>query len=76
MQDMIDFSQPLAGMQSAESTVNRVATKVASSGFNGDQVDLSQEAVSLMSAQNDFASNVKVVQTMDEMNQSLLDITV
>lgn len=74
MRDMIDFSAPLAGMNSASQTVDRVAQKVAAGSLQGDTVDLSQEAVSLMSAKNDFQANAKVLETVDEMNKSLLDM--
>jgi flagellar hook protein FlgE len=69
---MIDFSAPLSGMMQAETTVNQVATRLAQPAT--DSVDLSTEMVSLMSARNDFATNVKVVQTEDQMTQSALSI--
>lgn len=76
MHYMIDFSTPLAGMESASSTVNQVAARVAKSSFNGsDSVDLSSEMVALMQAQNDFKGDTKVIQTEDAMNKSLLNIT-
>jgi flagellar hook protein FlgE len=76
MQDMIDFSTPLAGMERAESSVNQTAARIAKSSFSGsDSVDLSTEMVALMQAQNDFKGDAKVVQTEDDMNKSLLSIT-
>lgn len=75
MCDMIDFSTPLAGLNQAESSVNQVAAKVATFGFpQGDSVDLSSEAVSLIQAKNDFAANTKVIQTEDSMTKSLLNL--
>jgi len=75
MRYMIDFSTPLAGMESASSAVDKVAAKVAKGSFEGsDSVDLSSEMVMLMQAQNDFKANTKVIQTEDDINKSLLNI--
>lgn len=74
MHGMIDFSAPLAGLDTADSTVSRVASKIATVGTPGDRVDLSVEMVSLMQAQNDFESNAKVLQTEDQMTRSTLNI--
>jgi len=72
---MIDFSIPLSGLNQAESSVNQIASKVATVGFpQGDGVDLSSEAVSLIQAKNNFAANTKVIQTEDEMTKNLLNI--
>jgi flagellar basal body rod protein FlgC len=75
MHGMIDFSTPLSGLNAAESTVNRAASNIANNRFSGDEVDLSQEMVTLTQGQNDFAANVKLIQIEDQMDQSLLDIT-
>jgi len=75
MHGMIDFSTPLSGLNAAESTVNRAASNIVNNRFSGDEVDLSQEMVTLTQGQNDFAANVKLIQIEDQMDQSLLDIT-
>lgn len=77
MHNMIDFSTPLAGLERAAASVNQTSAKIAKSGFggSGDSVDLSTEMVSLIQAQNDFKANTKVIQTEDDMNKSLLNIT-
>jgi hypothetical protein len=77
MHYMIDFNTPLAGLERASASVNQTAAKIARGGFDapGDSVDLSTEMVSLMQAQNDFKANTKVIQTEDDMNKSLLNIT-
>jgi flagellar hook protein FlgE len=73
---MIDFSIPLAGMNAAESNVNRTAAQVAQFGFSGgDTVDLSSEAVALIEARNSFAANASVVRTEDQMTGRLLNLT-
>jgi flagellar hook protein FlgE len=74
MHGMIDFSTPLAGLNTAASTVTRAASNIARSGFSGDTVDLSQEMVNLMQGQNDFEANTKVIKTEDQMTRGLLDI--
>ncbi len=82
---MIDFSTPLAGMNAAETSLNRTAANIANFGGSpatnpapsasgGDTVDLSSDMVSLIEARNNFAANVKTVQTEDQMTQSLLKI--
>jgi flagellar hook protein FlgE len=69
---MIDFSAPLSGMMQAETSVNRIATRLAQPA--GDTVDLSTEAVSMIGARNSFAVDAKVVTAEDEMTQSALSI--
>jgi flagellar hook protein FlgE len=69
---MIDFSTPLSGMTQAETSVNRIATRLAQPA--GDSVELSTEMVSLMSAKDDFAVDARLAQTEDQMTQSMLSI--
>jgi flagellar hook protein FlgE len=69
---MIDFSTPLSGMLSAETTVNQIATRVAQPA--SDTVDLSTEMVSLMSARDSFSVDAKLAQTEDQMTQSALSV--
>jgi flagellar hook protein FlgE len=69
---MIDFSTPLSGMAQAETSVNQIAMRLANPA--SDTVDLSAEMVGLMQGRNDFATNVKVAQTMDEMTKSTLSL--
>ena len=69
---MIDFSTPLSGMLSAETTVNQIATRVAQPAT--DTVDLSTEMVSLTSARDSFAVDAKLAQTEDQMTQSALSV--
>ena len=71
---MIDFSTPLAGMQQASSDVNKIAAKVAQSGFSGDTLDLSSSMVNLLQSKNDFEANANVVHLEDQMTKSVLDM--
>jgi len=72
MGGMIDFSTPLSGMMQAETTVNQIATRLAQPA--SDTADLSSEMVSLMSARDSFAVDVKLVETQDQMTQSALSV--
>lgn len=77
---MIDFSTPLAGLDRAESKINQVASELAHAGTattgapGGDTVDLSAEMVSLLQARNDYSGNLKIIQSEDDMNKSLLNV--
>lgn len=75
MRCMIDFSTPLAGLDRASKALDKVATRVAQAGTSeGDTVDLSAEAVAAMVARQNYQSNVKVIQTADEMTKNLLNL--
>jgi flagellar basal body rod protein FlgG len=75
MGSMIDFSTPLAGLDRASKALDKVASRVAQTGNpSGDTVDLSAEAVGLIVARQNYESNVKVIQTADQMSKSLLDL--
>jgi flagellar hook protein FlgE len=72
---MIDFSAPLAGLDRASKALDKTASRVAQAGTTGgDTVDLSAEAVSLMVARQNYESNVKVIQTADQMTKNILDL--
>ena len=75
MVSMIDFSTPLAGLDRASAAVQKVASRVAQAGeTGGDSVDFSSDAMGLIVAKQNYESNVKVIQTFDQMNKSLLDL--
>ncbi len=69
---MIDFSTPLSGMTQAETTVNQITKRLAQPAT--DSVDLSTEMVSLMSANDSFAIDAKLMETEDQMTQSALNV--
>ena len=73
---MIDFSQPLQGMNQALNSLNTTAQRVAQEPFAApqDSVDLSTDMVNLIQARNDFAANAKVFRTGDEMAKTLLNM--
>lgn len=77
----ISFSAPLSGIQKAEDRVDLAARRIASlpvQGQNpeqGDRVDLSTEMVALLESRQAVQANVKVLQTADEMSQTLINST-
>ena len=76
---MVGLTHALEGMARSEAQFNGVADKIArlplSQFGQGDQVDLSAEAVALLQAKNSFEANTKVVKVADQMEQTLLDMT-
>ncbi len=69
---MIDFSVPLSGMTRAETSVNQIAARVAQPA--DDTVSLSADMVALMQSRNDFAIDVKLAQTDDQMTTSAISL--
>ena len=76
---MVGLTNALQGLTRSEAQFNGVADKIArlplSQFGQGDQVDLSAEAVALLQAKNSFEANTKVVQVADQMEQTLLNMT-
>ena len=68
----------LAGMQSAEASMEKTARRLAGgltyADAARDQVDLSAEMVALMEARNDAAVSVKVMHTAEEMERLTIDL--
>jgi flagellar basal body rod protein FlgG len=75
MPGMIDFTAPLAGLNTAASAVAHVALNINKGGSPEDRIDLGQEIVALIQAQNDSKADATVIRTGDEINKSLLNIT-
>jgi hypothetical protein len=64
----------LGGMERAGGRVDLAASRLSQAAdpeAGGDIVDLSQEIVSLLEARTDFQTQVKVMQTAQEMDTSL-----
>jgi hypothetical protein len=75
MDCMIDFGAPLAGIQRAETSLNRTAVRLASLGApEGDSVDLSAEAVAMLAAKTAVQVNVNVARAEADLSRTLLDI--
>jgi flagellar basal body rod protein FlgG len=76
MLGMIDFTAPLAGVNAAASAVDRVTVNINKAGSTPeDRINLGQEMVALIQAQNDSKADTSVIQTGEQMNKSLLNIT-
>ena len=71
---MIDFSQPLAGLERASAQVERIAERVAKPSQTGDTVNLSGEMISLIEARNQARTDVSLVKTEDQVTKALLDM--
>jgi len=69
----------LQGLQQAEVQAEMAATAIAgaasANGGNPDVVDLSPEMLTLISAQASFAANIATLETVDQMQKTLLDVT-
>jgi flagellar hook protein FlgE len=75
----IGMTQSLQGMQRAENQFNQVAQNIAqqpssTSAPQGDQVDLSAQAVALIQAKNSFEANTTALKVGNEMTQSLFKL--
>jgi flagellar hook protein FlgE len=66
----------LSGLQQAQTRLNAVASQIANpSDTPADSVDLSTQAVALIQSRNDFAANIAVLKTVDEMQKTVFDLT-
>ena len=64
----------LDGLNRAQAALESVAKRVSGGGDSGDAVGLSTDAVALIQAKNDFAANIGVLKTADEMDRSSLSL--
>lgn len=77
---MVGLTNALEGMARSEAQFNKAADRIAhlppaQPRQQGDQVDLSTEAVALLQSKNSFEANTKVFKVADQMDQTLLDMT-
>ena len=64
----------LRGFQAAQQTLETASRRLASPEQSGDLVDLSNEMLSLLAAQNQVCSTAKIIQTAGEMQNHTLDL--
>jgi flagellar hook protein FlgE len=69
----------LGGLEQAQVQLEKAAISLAgaagsSSSASSDSVDLSAGIVALLSAKNDFAVNISVLKTADQIQKSAIDI--
>jgi hypothetical protein len=71
-------SAAVQGIHSAESLLDRTATNVANqtgaSPLTGDEVSLSSDAIALMQAGNEVATDVRLIHADTTMQNELLNI--
>ena len=68
----------MGGLQHAEDRVERTAARLARSPFSiaapQDEVSLSDEAVSLLSAKTGFEANLATIKVADDMQKGALSL--
>jgi hypothetical protein len=68
----------LQGLEGAQGQFNRAASKLSTatspSLSTADETDLSQAAVGLLAAKNDFEGNLEVLKVADQMERSTIDM--
>jgi hypothetical protein len=68
----------LHGLEGAQGQFNRAASKLSAAASptpsTADETDLSQAAVGLLAAKNDFEGNLKVLNVADQMERSTIDM--
>ncbi len=68
----------LRGLQRAqvqvENSAGRIARWAGSSGGGMDSVDLSQDAVALLAAKDQFGANISVLKVADKMQKSVINL--
>ena len=76
---MVGLTSALEGMNRSEAQFNRAADRIAhlpaAQHSQGDQVDLSAEAVALIQSKNSFEANTNVLKVADELDRTLLSLT-
>jgi flagellar hook-associated protein FlgK len=75
---MVGLNTPLEGLARAQTNFDQAAAKVADSfsvdAASQDQVSLSDAAVAMMQASNDYKANLKSLQVVNDMQKSILNI--
>jgi len=75
----IGQTQAIQGIQTAEAQFDKAAANIAQSPFSsstaqGDSVNLSTQAVSMIQSRNSFEANVKALKVDDQMTKTLLNM--
>jgi hypothetical protein len=73
------FASALQGLNAAETKLDQTASRLsragaAENGSGPDAVDLSTEMVNLMTAQQEYAANLKSLEAGNEIAKHTLDI--
>jgi hypothetical protein len=74
---MLGSVAPLEGLKNSLAQFDQAAGNIARATLpppgGQDIVELSAAAVSLLEARNNFEANTKLIKTMDEMDQALIN---
>lgn len=70
--DLLGIAQ--SGLQQAQGHLEKAARRIASPADLTDSVDLSDEMISLASAQNQYEANLTVAHTAKEMEKATIDL--
>ena len=75
---MVGLTSALEGISRSEAQFNRAADRIPhlppAQPAQGDQVDLSAEAVALIQSKNSFEANTNVLKVADELDRTLLNL--
>jgi hypothetical protein len=64
----------LQGLGQAQTRLTAAAAQIANPSDTGDQVSLTEAAVSLLQAKNDFQLDLNVVKVADDLEKSLISL--
>lgn len=69
------INSALSGLQAASKQVDASANKIANAtNPNVDTVDLSEEAVNLITAEASYKANIATIKTANELSEELLRV--
>ena len=64
----------LQGLNQAQDQLQSTARRIAGAGSPTDSVNLSDAAVSLITAKNDFEANLNTIKVDDQMQKSTINL--
>jgi hypothetical protein len=64
----------LQGMEKAQAQLDHAATNIAAWPDSTDTIDLSAQAVAMISARDNFMANVEAARSGDQMQRDLLNM--
>lgn len=73
------FASALQGLNAAETKLDQAASRISRAGGTGngappDAVDLATELVNLLTAKQEYAANLKALETGNEIAKHTIDI--
>jgi flagellar hook protein FlgE len=64
----------LGGLNQAQSLLDRAAIRVSNSASTANPLDLAASAVELSQAKTEFAANIQVVKTVDDLEKRSINL--